>query len=188
MNAPRRGLFRVLGWIVAGVLAVATAAGVGIAFAGPSGGGSLAGQGLGTVPVANAPASPSASPQAPKPGEPGRHGRFGGRFFPGLGLGPGKAGLGKGGTLLHGEFSVKGQDGKVTTMVVQHGAVTAVSSTSVSLKSDDGFTGTYAVDGNTRVMVGGGRGAISGVKTGNEAWVTATKGSTSTATVLIVRS
>jgi hypothetical protein len=176
-------IMRVIGWTVAGLLAVVTAAGIGVAFAGPAGNLQAAGEGevaVGTpTPTATAP-----GPDNPSEDNPGRHGREGrfphgkfGRF----------GGMGRG--MLHGEFVVKGEDGKITTMVTQHGTVTAVSATSVSLKSEDGFTGTYAVNNDTRVRVGGGPGAIGGVKTGNEAWVVASKsGSTSTAKALVVKS
>ncbi len=179
MNGTRRVALRVVGWTVAGVLAVATAVGVGVAFAGP--GATLqaaGGAAFGSVPTPTA--SPSASPTAPRPDDPDRRGK-GGRFP------HGRFGV-LGGGMLHGEFVAKDKDGKVVTRVVQHGTVTAVSASSVSLKSEDGFTGTYAVTKDSRVRVGGGPGAITGVKTGNEAWVVATKsGSTSTATVLVVK-
>jgi hypothetical protein len=165
----------VVGWTVVGILAVATAAGVGVAFAGPSG--TLAAGGAAFAPATPTPTATSTEPSPRGPERRGKHffprGRFGGA-------------LGRG--MLHGEFVAKDQNGKITTMVVQHGTVTAVSTSSISLKSEDGFTGTYAVGTDTRVRVGGGPGAISGVKTGNQAWVVATKsGSTSTATVLVVQ-
>jgi hypothetical protein len=181
MNGPRRTVTRVVGWVVAGVLAVAAASAVGVAFAGSSGTGGTgeaAGAGLFAAVTDSPSASPSSgAPDRPKPGRPGHGGLFG----------HGRLGAGVGQNVLHGEFVVKDKDGKVTTMVAQHGSVTAVSATSISLKSDDGFTGTYAVNNDTRVRVGGGPGAITGVKTGNEAWVIATKGGTSTAKILIVR-
>jgi hypothetical protein len=177
-GTPRRSVLRIVGWAVAGLLAVGTAAGVGVAFAGPGTTPEAAGGGV----FAAAP-TPTATPTA-RPDKPDRHGPFG-RFPRGRFGGAGALGQ----RMLHGEFVAKDKDGKVTTMVVQHGSVTAVSANSVSLKSEDGFTGTYAVNNDTRVRVGGGPGAISGVKTGNEAWVVATKsGSASTATVLVVKS
>src|SRR6266487_4495411 len=182
LNGPRRTVPRIVGWTVAGVLAVAAASAVGVAFAGSSGSagsGQAAGEGVFAATTDSPSASPS-SPGAPdhrKPGWPGRGG-----WFP-----RGHFGAGMGRDLLHGEFVVKDQNGKTTTMVEQHGTVTAVSASSVSLKSSDGFTGTYAVNNDTKVRVGGGPAAISGVKTGNEAWVVATKGGTSTATILVVR-
>lgn len=173
MKIPRRTALLVAGWSAAGVLAVGTVTGVGIAFAGSG--------------PFNA-AAPSATPTgsaAPAPGDrprmPGAHrrlGPLGGRILD----------RGLAGNALHGEFVVKDKDGKVVTRVVQHGQVTAVSATSISLKSEDGFTGSYAVNGDTKVRIGGDNAAISGVKTGNEAWIVATKdGSTSTATVLVVK-
>jgi hypothetical protein len=177
MKIPRRTALLVAGWSTAGVLAVGTVTGVGIAFAG------------GSQLNAAAPAATPTASAAPAPGNgdrprlPGRRARLGGLGGLGRGLGQGLNG-----TALHGEFVVKDSAGKIVTRVVQHGQVTAVSTTSISLKSDDGFTGTYAVNGDTKVRVGGDNAAISGVKTGNEAWIVATRsGSTSTATVLVVK-
>ena len=178
MKIPRRTALHVAGWSAASVLAVATLTSIGIAFAG---GPQLAAQ--------QAPsASPTATSSAPEPGEKGEKGE---RRFPGhrgrLGHGLGH-GLGVGNRALHGEFVVKDKDGKIVTRVVQRGEVTAVSTTSITLKSEDGFTGTYAVNGDTKVRVGGDNAAITGVKTGNEARVVATKsGATSTATGLAVQ-
>jgi hypothetical protein len=173
MRIPRRTALLVAGWSAAGMLAVGTVTGVGIAFAGGS-----------PLNVAAPSATPTAS-AAPAPGngdrprKPFPHGRLGGRAL----------GHGLAGNALHGEFVVKDKDGKIVTRVVQHGQVTAVSTTSISLKSDDGFTGSYPVNGDTKVRIGGDNAAISGVKAGNEAWVVATKaGGTSTATVLVVKS
>lgn len=178
MSGTRSAVLRVVGWTVAGVLAVGTAAGIGVAFAGPTGTVQAAGEG--EFATGTPTPTPSGTATAPDPDAPGRHGKRGG--FPHGRFG---GALAKG--MLHGEFVVKGGDGKITTMVVQHGAVTAVSASSVSLKSEDGFTGTYAVNGDTRVRVAGGPAAISGVKTGNQAWVVARKAGTPTATVVVVR-
>ncbi|NNM46817.1 hypothetical protein [Knoellia koreensis] len=70
-------------------------------------------------------------------GEPGGGGRKGG--IPGLGA------------VEHGEFTTQGGDGKPATMLVQRGEVTKASATSVTVRSSDDFTATYAVDGSTRV-------------------------------------
>jgi hypothetical protein len=59
--------------------------------------------------------------------------------------------LGFGGGILHGEFVVPKADGTFQTVHVQRGAVTAVSSTSISVKSDDGFSKSYAVNADTLV-------------------------------------
>ncbi len=83
--------------------------------------------------------------------------------------------------LLHGQFIVRGLGG-VQTVDVQSGQVTAVSSTSVTLRSTDGFTHAYVViSGST--IVDAGRGGIGSVRVGDQASVEATvSGSTATAT------
>ena len=68
----------------------------------------------------------------------------------GNGLGPMMRGAMGLGDLQHGQFTVSAADGKATVMTVQRGTVTAASGTSVTVKSDDGFTATYAVDDSTR--------------------------------------
>lgn len=51
---------------------------------------------------------------------------------------------------LHGEITVQGQDGP-TEVALQRGEVTAASATSVTVRSSDGFTTTYAVGTATQV-------------------------------------
>jgi len=46
----------------------------------------------------------------------------------------------------HGEVTIKGKDDKPVVVDIQRGQVTAVSPTSISLKSEDGFTATYTVN------------------------------------------
>ncbi len=76
---------------------------------------------------------------------------------------------------LHGELTVPQADGTGTEVIlVQRGAVTAVSSTSLSVKSTDGFTSTYKVSSSTRVRAGGGD-TISAVKVGAQVHVVSTK-------------
>jgi hypothetical protein len=95
-------------------------------------------------------------------------------FGPGLGFGPGLFGA------LHGQFVVGKSGGGYETIDVQNGNVTAVSSTSITLKSADGFTQTYTVTGST--IVDAQRDGIGSVKVGNQAAVQATvSGSTATA-------
>jgi hypothetical protein len=56
------------------------------------------------------------------------------------------------GAALHGTFVVPDKDGTgYQTVQMQHGVVTAVSATSISVKSEDGFTATYVVDADTKV-------------------------------------
>lgn len=113
-------------------------------------------------------------------------GGVGGRQLPGGGSGPGLPGndrdrqgpLGGGGLggglgsgtagSLHGEFTT-GQP--ATTYLFQRGTVTASSATSLSVKSTDGFTATYAVSDSTQV-----RGARAAqVSVGSQVLVVATK-------------
>jgi hypothetical protein len=70
--------------------------------------------------------------------------------------------------LLHGERVVKDKDGTIITVDVQRGTVTAVSASSMTVRSSDGTTWTWTLNGNTKV-----RGAdlkkeaVSSVKVGN---------------------
>ncbi len=58
-------------------------------------------------------------------------------------------GIGSGGA-LHGEVVFEDASGDYVTMTMQQGEVTAVSGSSISLDSADGFSATYAIDGETR--------------------------------------
>ena len=86
--------------------------------------------------------------QMPMPDLPGD--RNGNGLGKGNGLGPLMRGAQALGNVQHGEFTVQGTDGKSTVMTLQRGTVTTASATSVAVKSDDGFTATYAVDSSTR--------------------------------------
>ena len=57
------------------------------------------------------------------------------------------------GDVQHGEFTVQ-QDGKAVVMTLQRGTVTKASATSVTVKSEDDFTGTYVISDDTRGRVG----------------------------------
>ena len=57
--------------------------------------------------------------------------------------GPGPAAVGA--TSLHGEFVVPDGAGGYTTVVTQTGAVTAISPTSITVRSEDGFSQTYVI-------------------------------------------
>ena len=54
------------------------------------------------------------------------------------------------GTVQHGEVTVRDGSGAIVVMTVQRGTVTASSASSLSVKSADGFVGTYTVDSTTR--------------------------------------
>jgi hypothetical protein len=78
---------------------------------------------------------------------------------------------------MHGEWVVKGKDGKPTTLVSIRGQVTAVGPTSVTVKAEDGFTATFTANSDTKVKGAdvdsikdvkvGAKGAVVGVKSGN---------------------
>ena len=50
-----------------------------------------------------------------------------------------------GGTSLHGEFVVRDAAGGYTTVLTQTGTVTANSPTSITVRSDDGYSQTYVI-------------------------------------------
>jgi hypothetical protein len=140
--------------ILGGVAVAALITGAGVAMAATSG-----------PPAASPGATPSPS------ASPGGHhfGRFGG-------------GMDFGGLFgaVHGQFVVQKPGGGYQTVDVQRGAVTAVSGTSITIRSSDGFTKTYQVMTSTNVDAQ--RNGIGSVKTGNQVSVVATvSGSTATA-------
>jgi hypothetical protein len=164
MGKPGAAL-RAAGWVTVGVIAaggVATAATT-------TGGGSKPASSTATTTAA----TPSTAPT-------GRHLR---------GKRAGNGALGKlGGRLLHGQATVLGKDGKPVVVAEQRGTVDAVSATSITLTSKDGFKQTYVVDKNTRVRVDGKKSAIADVTTGQTAGVVAkVDGSTQTAVIVIER-
>lgn len=136
------------------------------------GGGAVLAAGSSGTPAAAQSAVTSNPLPAASPGAPGtRHAfwHFGGRF------GAGSLGM------VHGQFVVAKSGGGYQTVDVQNGQVTAVSATSITLKSSDGFTKTYVVTSSTTVDAQ--RDGIGSVKAGNKASVLATvSGSTVTAT------
>ena len=146
-------------YLLAGVAAAALLAGGGAALAAGSSGTPAAAQNAVTatpIPVASA-------------GRAGTRHHFHSRF-----------GLGGSG-MLHGQFVIAKSGGGYQTVDVQDGQVTAVSTTSITLKSSDGFTKTYVVTSSTTVDAQ--RDGIGSVKVGNQASLFATvSGSTVTAT------
>jgi hypothetical protein len=152
---------RLAGLLVVAV--VALAAGGGIAYvATHSGGGTPAAAAAGT---AQTPApSPSASAPSWHGRGPGGSGHFGG--FGGFGIGGGLGGV------IHGQVTVPKSGGGYQTVDVQNGTVSSVSSSSITVKSADGFSATYAVSSSTEVNAQAA--GIGTVKTGDTVEVTAT--------------
>jgi hypothetical protein len=153
-------------YVLAGVAVVALLGGAGAAVAATN-----AGATAGSPNAVAASPAPSPTPQA-LPGPPGPGRRFG------FGIGPGGV-FGA----LHGQLVVPRSGGGYQTVDVQDGQVTAVSTTSITLKSADGFTKSYTVVSST--VVDAQRDGIGSVKVGNQASVQATvSGSTATAVSL----
>jgi hypothetical protein len=122
-----------------------------------------------TPPTTSAPSSSTTAPAKGGEGHrgPGGLGRFGGI----------------GGDVVHGEFVVP-KNGGFETLDLQTGKVTDVSSTSITVQSDDGFSKTYAVTDTT--LVNSARDGIGSIKKDNTVRVTATvSGSTATAVDII---
>jgi hypothetical protein len=144
-------------FLLAGTVLLAVAAGAGVALAATSAPSTSGSAG----PVSAAASSPA--PQTPRPDclrviAPNRGGRFCHR--PGLG------------GALHGTLVLPKPGGGTVTAEIQNGKVTAISRSSITLKSTDGFTKTYAVTGST--IVGAQRDGIGSVKVGDQVWMTAT--------------
>jgi len=121
--------------------------------------------------------SGSAAPPSARPGSPpffrgpGQHHAFpfGGFIFPG--------------GAVHGQFVAPAPGGGFQTKAVQSGQVTAVSGTSITVRSADTYTKTYRVTSAARVFPGHG---ISSVESGDQVRVLATvHGSAATVTTII---
>ncbi len=74
---------------------------------------------------------------------------------------------------IHGTFVVPKSDGGYQTVHTQRGTVTAVSATSISLKSEDGFTASYVVTADT--VVNAQRDGIGSVKVDDEVMLIGTE-------------
>jgi hypothetical protein len=94
------------------------------------------------------------------------------------------AGLGLPGGLVHGQVVMARQGGGYRTVDVQRGKVTAVNSTSITLKSSDGYTASYAIAVST--IVDAQRDGIGSVKVGNRVSIVATVSGSKATAVRIV--
>jgi hypothetical protein len=141
-----------------GTVAVLAAAATGVA---------MASTGTPTPAPSGSASTPGAGPQRQQGPGPGMGGHDRGQG--GMRGGPGGFGGAMG--ALHGEFTVPKQGGGYQTLVVQRGSVTAVSATSIAVKSADGFTATYAVPADT--LVNAARDGLGSVKKGDEVSVLA---------------
>ena len=153
-------------------VALAGAVGVGVASADPT-----------TSPTPGATSSPTAGSTA-KPDQPGqagqrKDGQKAGQKKAGQKAGH-KAERGLARRALHGEVTLGGKQHRVVDF--QRGTVSAVSATSITVTSKDGFAATYVVDARTKVRQAKEQSAIGDVRSGDKVRVVATKdGSTLTA-------
>ena len=142
---------RVGAWVAAGVLGGALIAGVAVAQFG----------------IATA-ASPSPTPSTPS-----------GPFAHLRGMHPGGGLLGRlgraGGRVLHGEATVRTAAGKDEVVEFQHGTISAINGSTVTVKSADGFTADYTVDKTTRIVLNGTSGALSTLKNNDDVRVLAVR-------------
>ncbi|GAB3274327.1 hypothetical protein GCM10027449_12520 [Sinomonas notoginsengisoli] len=90
---------------------------------------------------------------------------------------------------LHGETTVKRPDGTYATLVGQRGTVTEVTDAKLTVKSEDGYTHSYVLNGSTKIRSASDRNAAalkaSDLKAGDEVAVRAERnGSDDTATAV----
>jgi hypothetical protein len=135
--------------------------------------GGLAVAGLGVARAQSTDPPGSSTTTAPPPAPPGKDakpGPFGARRFGAFGPGP-RWGAKFGGGAIHGEVTSPKPDGGYRTLAFQTGDVTSASTSSLAVKSADGFTRTYKVDEDT--LVNAGRDGIGSVQKGDTVRVTA---------------
>lgn len=88
---------------------------------------------------------------------------------------------------LHGEAVVKSKDGTTKTVVVQRGTVTAVTDKSITVKSSDGYTLTWSLSDQLRVIEHRGTLKASDLAAGTEVGVAGAKeGSATTARLVLI--
>ena len=169
--------------VMAGVVTLGVLAGAGVAVAATS----SSGQPTASSASASPSPSPSVRPSFPPKGQwrmraPGGPFAFGGPGGPFAFGGPGVLGGLFG--AVHGTAVVPKPGGGYQTIAFQNGKVTAVSSTSITLRSADGYSHSYQVTSST--LVNAQRDGIGSIKADNQVIVTATvSGSTDTATRII---
>jgi hypothetical protein len=150
---------RVIALVAAGVLA-----------------GGAAGVAVSQLGVATASSSPSPAPGVPAPDF--RGGPMGG---------PGRLGLlGAAGRVLHGEATIEKAGGGTQVVRFQHGTISAIAGSTVTVKSTDGFTSTFTVDRTSRITLKGTDGTLSRLKKGDEVRVFGVASGSSTVARLLL--
>ena len=136
---------RIVGIVAAATLAAGAVTATTVALAADNGNGSGNGAqqqgGLPAAPDLGMGARGHAEAQGHGPGEMGHRG-------PG-GMGQKGGPRGEMGHMLHSEGVIEDADGNYVTVRMQAGEVTAVSATSISVKSVDGYTSTYVITDST---------------------------------------
>lgn len=120
-----------------------------------------------TASTSGTPSTPSSTSGAPAPAKAHKHGRIGGAIAR---------------RTVHGQIVTQNpKTHEFVTHDIIHGVVTAVSSTSITVKSADNTSFTYTVNGDTGVLMrtagqphSGKKGAIGDVKTGDKVLVEGT--------------
>lgn len=74
----------------------------------------------------------------------------------------------------HGDVVVTGANGQPETKRIARGAISAVTTTAVSIKSTDGFVSTYTIAPTTKVTVDGKASAVTGLTAGQNAFAMGT--------------
>jgi hypothetical protein len=164
--------------VMAGVIGVGVLTGAGVAGAATSSSSPTPAPSASPPPSASAPSNRPLPPKGLPKDLPWRMVHRAGPFAFGP-VGPGPLGGGLFGA-VHGTVVVPKPGGGYQTVAFQNGKVTAVSSTSITLRSADGYSHTYQVTSST--MVNAQRDGIGSIKDGNQVMVDATvSGSTTTA-------
>jgi hypothetical protein len=132
---------------------------------------------VGGVAIAHSGDGSSTTQQGPG-GQGGPGGGFGNGGPGGQGGFPGGGATGTGlAGALHGTFVTR-SDGAYVTRVMQTGSVTAAGSTSITVRSADGYTKSYTLSSST--SVNGGQAQASSIATGNTVTVVATEAGAAT--------
>ncbi|HET7310110.1 MAG TPA: hypothetical protein VFJ17_02165 [Mycobacteriales bacterium] len=127
--------------------------------------------------------SPSPSPSAGFPGGPGMMRGFGPGGPGALGL---LGGLGAGGRLLHGEATVQKPGGGTMVVRFQHGVISDVSASTMTVKSTDGFTATYTVDKTSSISLNGADGTLSKLAKNDQVRVLAVQSGSSSVAKMVL--
>jgi hypothetical protein len=154
----------------------------------------ISGAGAALAATSSSPSAPRAEPKAgtavaaPSPSPSRCQVKLPGRGVPppgGIFAVPGPVPFGAGSFgAIHGQFVVPKPGGGYQTIDTQRGTVTAVSTSSITVKSSDGYSKTYQVTSSTNVDAQ--RAGIGSVKTGQTVLVLATVHGTSATAIHIV--